>query len=43
METGRVIFLSEETIKSHRKRILQKLNAVNSVHAVRVAFERGIF
>jgi DNA-binding NarL/FixJ family response regulator len=36
------LFLSEETIKSHLRRILQKLNARSRAQAVAEAFRQGV-
>jgi DNA-binding NarL/FixJ family response regulator len=35
--------ISEETVKSHMKRILEKLGANDRTHAVTIALRRGIF
>ncbi len=35
--------ISEETVKSHMKRILEKLDANDRTHAVTIALKRGIF
>ncbi len=41
-EIATQLFVSIETIKSHRKNLLQKLNARNVAGLVRIGFERGI-
>ena len=41
VQTGRLIFLSEETVKSYRKRIILKLNANNIMHAVGMSCRDG--
>ncbi|MEG3791222.1 response regulator transcription factor [Lysobacter sp. CCNWLW3] len=35
--------ISEETVKTHMKRILEKLDAKDRTHAVTIALKRGIF
>ncbi len=39
IEIAQQLFLSPETIKSHRKNIIKKLNVKNSAGIVRRAFE----
>lgn len=34
--------LSVETIKTHRKNLIRKLEAKNSSHAIRIGYETGI-
>ncbi len=41
-EIGRQLFLSEETVKSHVRRVLTKLEARSRAHAVAVGFSRGL-
>lgn len=41
-QTGKRLFLSWETIKSYRKRVIAKLGARNGTHAVAIAFRRGL-
>ena len=41
-EIGVRLFLSEETVKSHVRHILAKLQARSRAHAVAVGFRRGI-
>jgi DNA-binding NarL/FixJ family response regulator len=41
-EIGRRLFLSEETVKSHVRHLLAKLNARSRAHAVTVGFRRGL-
>jgi DNA-binding NarL/FixJ family response regulator len=41
-EIGRLLFLSEETVKSHVRHLLAKLNARSRAHAVAVGFRRGL-
>ena len=41
-EIGQRLFLSEETVKSHVRHILAKLQARSRAHAVAVGFRRGI-
>jgi DNA-binding NarL/FixJ family response regulator len=41
-EIGQRLFLSEETVKSHVRHLLAKLQARSRAHAVAVGFRRGI-
>ena len=41
-EIGVRLFLSEETVKSHVRHILAKLQARSRAHAVAVGFRRGL-
>jgi DNA-binding CsgD family transcriptional regulator len=41
-ETGQRLFLSSETVKGYRKRIIAKLGARNGTHAVVLAIRRGL-
>lgn len=41
-EIGRLLFLSEETVKSHVRHLLAKLQARSRAHAVAVGFRRGL-
>jgi len=41
-EIAEILTLSEETIKSRVRRILQALDALNRTHAVSLAWEKGI-
>lgn len=41
-EIGNHLFLSEETVKSHVRHLLAKLQARSRAHAVSVGFRRGI-
>jgi DNA-binding CsgD family transcriptional regulator len=41
-ETGTLLKKSAETVKSQRRVVLAKLEAVNMTHAVAVAFRRGL-
>ena len=41
-EIGERLFLSEETVKSHVRHLLAKLQARSRAHAVAVGFRRGI-
>lgn len=41
-EMGLKLFLSEETIKSHRKNLINKMNAKNSANLVRIAYEKQV-
>ena len=41
-EIGGILFLSEETVKSHVRHLLAKLQARSRAHAVAVGFRRGL-
>ena len=41
-EIGQRLFLSEETVKSHVRHLLAKLQARSRAHAVAVGYRRGI-
>jgi DNA-binding CsgD family transcriptional regulator len=41
-QTGARLFLSSETVKSYRKRIIAKLGARNGTHAVALALRSGL-
>jgi DNA-binding NarL/FixJ family response regulator len=41
-EIGERLYLSEETVKSHVRHILAKLQARSRAHAVAVGFRRGL-
>ena len=41
-EIGRMLFLSEETVKSHVRHLLAKLQARSRAHAVAIGFRRGL-
>jgi DNA-binding CsgD family transcriptional regulator len=41
-QTGARLFLSSETVKGYRKRIIAKLGARNGTHAVVLAIRRGL-
>jgi DNA-binding NarL/FixJ family response regulator len=41
-EIGQRLFLSEETVKSHVRHLLAKLQARSRAHAVSIGFRRGI-
>jgi DNA-binding NarL/FixJ family response regulator len=41
-EIGERLFLSEETVKSHVRHLLAKLQARSRAHAVAVGFRRGL-
>ena len=42
MEIGKRLFITEDTVNTHRKKLLLKLNATNSAELVRIAFEKGL-
>jgi DNA-binding CsgD family transcriptional regulator len=41
-QTGERLFLSSETVKGYRKRIIAKLGARNGTHAVALALRSGL-
>jgi DNA-binding CsgD family transcriptional regulator len=41
-QTGARLFLSSETVKSYRKRVIAKLGARNGTHAVALAMRSGL-
>lgn len=41
-DIGKMLFLSEETVKSHVRHLLAKLQARSRAHAVAVGFRRGL-
>ena len=41
-EIGEKLFLSEQTIHTHRKNLMKKVNAKNAVSLVKFAFKNGI-
>ena len=41
-DIGKRLFLSEETVKSHVRHLLAKLQARSRAHAVAVGFRRGL-
>jgi len=41
-EIGHILFVSEETVKSHIRLVLAKLRARNRAHAVAIACRRGL-
>jgi DNA-binding NarL/FixJ family response regulator len=41
-EIGRELFVSEDTVKTHARRLFRKLNARDRAHAVAAAFRAGI-
>ena len=41
-QTGQRLYLSSETVKGYRKRIIAKLGARNGTHAVVLAIRRGL-
>jgi DNA-binding CsgD family transcriptional regulator len=42
IEVAAILFLSEETIKSHIERVRRKLNATNKTHAIAIAMTLGL-
>lgn len=42
-EIANALDISEETVKTHMKRVLEKLDAKDRTHAVTIALKRGIF
>jgi DNA-binding NarL/FixJ family response regulator len=41
-EIGRALFLSEDTVKTHARRLFRKLGAADRAHAVAIAIRRGL-
>ncbi len=41
-DIGKMLFLSEETVKSHVRHLLAKLQARSRAHAVAIGFRRGL-
>jgi len=41
-EIGRALFLSEDTVKTHARRLFRKLGASDRAHAVAIAIRRGL-
>lgn len=41
-QTGARLYLSPETVKSYRKRVIAKLGARNGTHAVALALRSGL-
>jgi DNA-binding NarL/FixJ family response regulator len=41
-DIGKILFLSEETVKSHVRHLLAKLQARSRAHAVAIGFRRGL-
>lgn len=41
-EISQNLFLSPETIKTYRKRLIMKLNAKNVAHLIRIGFEKQL-
>ncbi len=39
---AKALYISENTVKTHRKRLLEALNAANAPHMVTRAFEMGL-
>lgn len=42
IEIGRALFLSEDTVKTHARRLYRKLGAADRAHAVAIAMRRGL-
>lgn len=42
MQIGKILFISEETVKSHRKNMRRKLDASNGASLIKAAFDHGI-
>lgn len=41
-QMARALGISEETVKTHRKHAIARMDAKNIVHAVAIAYERGM-
>lgn len=39
---GRALYLSEDTVKTHARRMFRKLGAVDRAHAVALGYQRGV-
>ena len=42
-EIAKKLFISDHTVISHRKKLIQKFRAKNSAHLITKAFQRGFF
>jgi len=42
IEIAKFLFIGYETVKSHRKNIIEKTGAKNTVHLVRIAYEKRL-
>lgn len=40
-ETAKILFISEDTVKTHRKHAISRLNAENMIHAVAISIRKG--
>ena len=41
-DIGNRIYISDLTVKTHRRNIQRKLNARNSCHMIKIAYESGL-
>jgi DNA-binding NarL/FixJ family response regulator len=41
-EIGKELFLSEDTVKTHARRLFRKLGAADRAHAVAIGFRAGL-
>lgn len=41
-ETAALMWVSQESVKSARKRIFERLEARNTCHAIAIAYEKGL-
>ncbi|MBM9466099.1 response regulator transcription factor [Nakamurella sp. YIM 132084] len=41
-EIGRALFLAEDTVKTHTRRLYAKLSASDRAHAVAIGFRKGV-
>ena len=41
-QIGKKLYLSEETIKTHMRKVIMKLLATNRAHAVAIAIRKGL-
>jgi len=41
-EIGDILYVSYETVHTHRKNLLRKLRAKNAAGLIRIAFEKGL-
>lgn len=42
IEIGRLLFITENTVRTHRQHISRKLSANNAAHAVSIGFRIGL-
>jgi DNA-binding NarL/FixJ family response regulator len=42
LQVARLLFVTVDTVKTHKRHVLKRLGARNGAHAVRLGFERGL-